>query len=82
MWHMIKGKRQITEGIELPKQEKIKMLGEKETFKYLGISEVGTIKKEMKEKIKQEYFGRTRKLLETKLYSTNFKGINTWAISS
>ena len=36
----------------------------------------------MKEKIKKEYFRRTRKLLETKLYSRNLiKGINIWAVS-
>ena len=43
-WHM-------TEGIELPNQEKIRTLGEKENYKYLGILEVDTIKQvEMKEK--------------------------------
>ena len=36
---------------------------------------------EMKEKIKKEYFKRTRKLLETELYCRNLiKGINTWAV--
>ena len=46
------------------------------------ILEADTIKQaEMKEKIQKEYFRRTRKLLETKLYSRNFiKGINTWAV--
>ena len=34
---MKSGKRQMTERIELPKQEKIKTLGEKETYKYLEI---------------------------------------------
>ena len=39
------------EGIELPNQENIRMLREKETYKYLGILEVDTIKQvEMKEK--------------------------------
>ena len=41
---MKSGKRQITEGIELPNQEKIRMLGEKENYKYLGILEVDTTK--------------------------------------
>ena len=46
-WHMI-------EGIELQNQEKIRMLGEKETYKYLKILEVEAIKQvEMKEKIKK-----------------------------
>ena len=54
----------------------------KRTNKYLGILEADTIKLvEMKEKIKKEYLRRTRKLLETKLYSRNLvKGINTWAV--
>ena len=35
----------------------------------------------MKEKIKKEYLRRTRKLLETKLYSRNlFERIYTWAV--
>ena len=35
----------------------------------------------MKENIKKEYLRRTRKLFETKLYSSNLvKGINTWAV--
>ena len=78
---MKSGKRHLTDGMELPNQEKIKMLGEKETYKYLGILEADTIKQEvMKEKVKKEYFRRTRKLLKTRQYSRNLiKGINTWA---
>ena len=54
-----------TEGTEIPNQEKIRMLGEKETYKYAGILEAGTIKQaEMKEKIKKEYLRKTKKLLE------------------
>ena len=67
-WAMLKkksGKRPITEGIELANQEKIRMLGEKENYKYLGILEVDIIKEaEMKEKIKKEYVRRTRKYLK------------------
>ena len=37
------GKRQMTERIELPNQEKIKTLGEKETYKYLGILDADII---------------------------------------
>ena len=75
-------KRQMIEGIVLPNHGKIKMLKEKETYKYLGILEADTIKQaEMKEKILKEYLRRTRKLLETKLHSRNLiKGINTWAV--
>ena len=36
----------------------------------------------MKEKIKKEYFRRTRKLFETKLYCRNLiEGIDTWAVT-
>ena len=39
----------MTEGIELPNQEKIRVLGEMETYKYEGILEADTIKQmEMK----------------------------------
>ena len=49
---MKSGKRQMTEGIELPNQEKIRILREMETYKYLGILEADTIKQaEMKERI-------------------------------
>ena len=67
-------KRQMSEGIELPNQEKIRTLEEIETYK--------TIKKaKMKEKIKKEYLRRTIKLLETKLFGKNLiKGINTWTV--
>ena len=50
---MKSGKRQITEGIELPNQERIRRLGEKANYKYSEILEVDTIKQvEMKEKIR------------------------------
>ena len=76
---MKSGKRHLTHRMELPSHEKIRTLGEKETYKYLGILEVDIIKQvEMKEKIKKEYLWRTRKLLETKQSSRNLNnGINT-----
>ena len=76
---MKRGKRHLTDGMELPNQDKIRTLGEKETYKYLGILEANIIKQvEMKEKNKKEYLRWTRKLLETKLCSRNLiKGINT-----
>ena len=79
---MKSGKRHMTDGIEQPNHDKIKTLGEKETYKYLGILEADTIKQmEMKDKIRKEYLRRTRKLLETKLSSRNLiKRINTWAV--
>ena len=48
---MKSGERQMTEGFELSNQVVIRMLGEKETYKDLGIFEADTIKHaEMKEK--------------------------------
>ena len=78
---MKSGKRHMTDGMELPNHDKIRTLGENESYKYLGILEADTIKQvEMKDKIQKEYLRRTRKLLETKLSGRNFiKGINTWA---
>ena len=78
---MKSGKRHITDGMELPNHDKIRTLGEEETYKYLGILEADIIKQvEMKDNIRKEYLRRTRKLLETKLSSRNLiKGINTWA---
>ena len=53
---MKSGKQHLTDGMELPSQDIIRMLREKETYKYLGILEVDTIKQvEMKDKIKKEY---------------------------
>ena len=58
--------------MELPNQDKIITLGEKEIYKYLDILKVDTIKQvETKEKFKNEYLKRTKKLLETKLCSRN-----------
>ena len=48
------GKRHITDGMELPNQDKIRTFGENETYKYLGILEADTIKQvQMKDKIKK-----------------------------
>ena len=81
---MKSGKRYKREGVELPNQVVIRTLGEKETYKYLGILETDTIKRaEMKEKIKKKNLRRIRTLLDTKLYSNNLvKGINTWTAPS
>ena len=45
MYHAnnVKRKRQITEGIELLNPENIRTLGEKATYKYLGILEADII---------------------------------------
>ena len=51
---MRSGKRQITEGIELSNQERIKMFEVKETYKYFEILKMDHIKQaEMKEKKKK-----------------------------
>ena len=65
---MKSGKRHLTDGMEPPNKDKIRMLAENETYKYLGILGADTIKQvEMKNKIQKEYLRRTKKLLETKL---------------
>ena len=79
---MKSGKRLMTDEMELPNHDRIRTLEENETYKYLGILEADTIEQEqMKDTIRKEYLRRTRKLLETKLFSRNLiKGINTWAV--
>ena len=41
---MKSGKQHLTDRMELPNQDKIRMFGEKETYKYLGILEADTIR--------------------------------------
>ena len=79
---MKSGKRYLTDGMELPNQDKIRTLAENETYKYLDILEADTIKQvEIKDKIQKEYLGGTRKLLEIKLSSRHLiKGINTGSV--
>ena len=62
------GKQHLTDGMEQPNLDKIRMLEENETYRYVGILESDTIRQaEMKEIFKKEYLRRTRKLLVTKL---------------
>ena len=70
--------------MDLPSQDKIKMLGEKETYKFFGYLEADSITQvEIKDKIKKEYLRGSRNLCLTKLSSRNpFKGINTWPYPS
>ena len=79
-----KGKRQITEGKELPIQERIRTHGEKENCTYLEIFEADTIKQaetKKKKRLRKEYLRRTGKLLEIKSYKKNLiKGINTGTV--
>ena len=74
------GKRQMTEGIELPNQEKSERSKKIRNLQILGIigSEHHQTSRDTR---KKEYLGRKRKLLETKLYRRNFiKNIKTWAV--
>ena len=77
-------KQHQTNGMELPNQDKIRTLREKETYKYLGILEADTTKQmEMKEKIKKNISGELAETLskEQILGLYLIKGINTWALS-
>ena len=52
-------KQQLTDGMEQPNKDNIKMLAENETYKYLAILEADTIKQvEMKEKIQKNILGK------------------------
>ena len=69
---MKSGKRHLTDGIELPNQDKIRTLAENETYKYLGILEADTItqvgrKTKFKKKISGELenYSRQSSLAET-----------------
>ena len=50
---MKSGKRHLTDGMEVPNQDNIRMLGEKATDKYFGILESDTIKRMEVKKIKK-----------------------------
>ena len=57
---MKSGKRHLTDGMEIPNQDKLRTLRENETYEYLGILEADTIKHvEVKDKIQKEYTRRT-----------------------
>ena len=57
----------MAEGKELPNQEKIRTLWEKETYKYLGMWEADIIKQmEMKETLTKDNFRRKRQQHEKK----------------
>ena len=64
----------MTDGIELPNQDKIRTLGENETDKYLGILEADTIKQvKMKDKIQKEYLKLENYLRQNSLAETSSK---------
>ena len=68
--------------IELPDGEVIKELDEN-GYKYLAILQSDTVmEKQMKGKVKEEYFRRLRQFSKSKLYSGNLiKAIKAWAIA-
>ena len=59
-WH-------LTDGRELPDQDKIRTLGEKETYKYSGILEAGSMKQVgMRQNMRKWFLRVTRKLPDAK----------------
>ena len=73
MLMMKDGKRHLINGMELPRQDKMRTLGEKKSYKYLGKLEADTIKRvEIYEKNKRmnisgerESYSRQNYLVET-----------------
>ena len=77
------GKRTRSEGIELPGDKIIKSLNENDGYRYLGVLEADEILyREMKEKLKKEYYRRVRKVFQSKLNGGNVtRALNTWCVS-
>ena len=71
-----------SEGIVLPSGEVMKEV-EEEGYRYLGVLEGAEImNREMKDKVRTEYFRRVKLLAKSRLYAGNLiKGINAWAVS-
>ena len=71
------------ERMELPNQDRIRTLEEKETYEtWASLSLTPLHKWRWMKKIKKEYLCRTKKILETKLSSINLiKEMNSWAVS-
>ena len=76
-----KGKSVTTPGIQVDEYN-IQNLEQEGTYKYLGIEENSSIKqKEMKIKIKNEYFRRLKKIMKTELNNKNrMSAINALAL--
>jgi len=77
-----RGVKTKSEGVLLPDGERIKEI-EEGGYKYLGVLEADMIlEKEMKTRLRKEFFRRIRLLVRSKLYSGNMiKGMNAWAVS-
>ena len=73
----------MTEGMELTNQDKIRTLGEKETYKYLGILKADTIiqvdTKEKNQKCVSQ--GNEKATRNQTIWQDLIKVINTWAVS-
>ena len=80
---MEKGKIVKSVVMELPDGKVIKSLHEGESYKYLGILEVGRfLEEKMKLNVLKEYIRRLRKILKSELNGGNLVcGVNTWAVS-
>ena len=76
-----KGKRKEGSGLELPSGEMMRGV-EEDGYKYLGVLQKDSFMvREMKNKVKEEYFRRLVCLLKSQLYAGNLiAGINAWAI--
>lgn len=81
---MNRGKLEESVGLPLPDDQFIAGLKAEDCYKYLGILEADSIKhKKMKERIRQEYLRRVRKVLKSNLNAGNaIQAINVWAVSS
>ena len=76
-----KGKLTTTENIQIDLDTTIQQLEQEGTYKYLGVIEGDGIQHaKMKEKIKQEYYCRTRMITKSELNAINrTEAINTLA---
>lgn len=76
------GMKEHCEGIVLPDGQ---IMGEMDEsgYKYLGVLEGADImQKEMKQKVRDEYLRRVKRVAKSKLYGGNLiKAINAWAVS-
>ena len=79
---MEKGKIVKSVGIEFPDGKVIKLLQERESYKYLGILEADKfLEEKMKLNVSKEYIRRLRKVLKSKLNGVKLvRGVNIWTV--
>ena len=77
-----RGKQVSSSNIPLGKNVAIQNLDQEAYYKYLGVEEAGGIShNKMKEKIRKEFYRRTRKILQSQLNSKNkVSALNSLAI--